>query len=252
MDNKRVNKKIITVVVILIIVSIIAALNINGKIKRDEAQKYNVNYIDNYIKDNFPDYTLVSKGYQYLDNFWSTYYSIDEDHFDKTILSNARMKNNETGLSIVIPFEHEAYRKYSLRKYDSNTLKKKVRECESFYEKLKDIESQYITEMKINVMDLDSDSRSDIFYQIIYVKFNKNIDVNELANQIYYAKSPLVIRTFKIILINDENYDELLSLDSSSDMMEYLESTKDDVKFDVAEFYYNENSKVKRYYNIKK
>ena len=195
-------KKII--IVLLVLIALLAGRLIFTSI-------YNSSYVEKYIKKNYKDYSIVSKDYEYLDHFWSTYYDIDKDSLNKDIICNTTLKNEKTGMYVTIPFYHPIRWMYRDSQYGRKNMKEKVKEYTSYWNKLNEVKDTYNLEMKVSTARLTEASNLDVSDLLIYINSDNLSDttINEILESIKNVETNLKIYELDVILANSKTYKAL-------------------------------------------
>ena len=201
MDKKRKRFLIFNrILILLILILLILILILYFAFRRNIISSINKDAIEKYIAYNFPEYEIEEKSYRYLDTFWSTWDYIEKDDSAQSISCLTTLKNKKTGMYISIPFYHSSYGVYKTRE---NNIKQYVKDYEKFWNDVNNFSKEKDVEIHLSNAVLNPNNAGSITALMIYIKEEKNIDIQEIIDSINKIDNNLIIR--KDYLVSKEN-----------------------------------------------
>lgn len=194
-------------IILLIALLIIIVLFVSSVLKKEYVKEYNKNYIQNYVAENYKDYKLISRKYEYLSTFWSSYYDIEEDDISKEIICNVTLQNMQTGMYITIPFHHEKNSVFKDTQYGRKNIKNIVKDYEKYWESIDKIKNNYNAEIKVSNAEIAEADGSDIYELSIYLI--DNVNAKTIIEEINNLKTPVGIRNVNYVVTNESIYETL-------------------------------------------
>ena len=197
MKNKKITIALIIAAFILII-NVIIGIKIIG----------NATYVKRYINRNYPNYIIIEKNYEYLNQFWATYYETDRDKMFSEVICNTTIKNKNTGMYVTIPFSHSIMGSYKDPELGEKSIKKMVKKYERYWKNINRVTNKYNIDINISNVEISEAYNNDIYDMTIYIKSN-NTDIYEAINEIEKLNTSLDIENIYYVVANEEVYNTL-------------------------------------------
>jgi len=194
---------------IKIILSIILTIILIITIRNILVKKYNETFVQKYVSKIYPDYTIVEKKYEYLDDFWSTWYETEKDDFGLEITCITSLQSKESGMRISIPFYHSRYKHYKDTKYNRKNIKKMVEEYEKYWNSINNLKEIYNIELNISNVEISESSSCDIYEMTIYLKYRDNLDIDEIIMNINNLETNLNVKNINYVVAKEDTYKTL-------------------------------------------
>ncbi|MBE5822361.1 MAG: hypothetical protein E7311_07250 [Clostridiales bacterium] len=242
-NKKRISiKYILGIIVIFILILVLYNILI---------EKYNKSFIEKYVAKIYSDYIIKDKSYEYLDDFWSTYYDIEEDDLSLEIICNTTLENKDTGMRITIPFYHSKYKNYTDTQYNRKNIKEMVEEYETYWNEINNVKSIYNIELQVSNVEITEADNCDIYAMAIYLKYEENIDMQQIINDINDIKTSLNIVNINYVVAKEEVY-ELLKPWYESNKYYIVQKDLKRIKENISNFDLYIDTYKKEFNNIEK